>query len=270
MLRRIDRLADARHRASSPSAAASRCCTPSSTQIIRRIRATACIAGLITNGYLLTPSASSGSTRRPRYLQISIDNVMPDEVSKKSLKVLDKKLQLLAEHARLPRQHQLRRRRRHQEPAGRAHHRQARRRARLHDARSASSTTGTGSSSRSASDERAVYDADAAASAKRSTRASTTSRQPHRGRPTTWHCRAGARYLYICEDGLVHYCSQQRGYPGIPLEQYTRGGHSPRIPHAKAARPTAPSRCVHRASEIDNKYRQPLLKLRSFARASVL
>ena len=33
------------------------------------------------------------------HLQISIDNVMPDEVSKKSLKVLDKKLELLAEHA---------------------------------------------------------------------------------------------------------------------------------------------------------------------------
>ena len=33
------------------------------------------------------------------YLQISIDNVMPDDVSKKSLKVLDKKLQFLAEHA---------------------------------------------------------------------------------------------------------------------------------------------------------------------------
>ena len=29
-------------------------------------------------------------------MQISIDNVMPDEVSKKSLKVLDKKLQMLA------------------------------------------------------------------------------------------------------------------------------------------------------------------------------
>jgi hypothetical protein len=26
-----------------------------------------------------------------------------------------------------------------------------------------------------------------------------------------------ARYLYICEDGLVHYCSQQRGTPGTPL-----------------------------------------------------
>ena len=32
-------------------------------------------------------------------MQISIDNVMPDDVSKKSLKVLDKKLQMLAEHA---------------------------------------------------------------------------------------------------------------------------------------------------------------------------
>src|SRR5437588_4943316 len=33
------------------------------------------------------------------HMQISIDNTMPDSVSMKSLKVLDKKLQLLAEHA---------------------------------------------------------------------------------------------------------------------------------------------------------------------------
>ena len=32
-------------------------------------------------------------------MQISIDNMKPDEISKKSLKVLDKKLQLLAEYA---------------------------------------------------------------------------------------------------------------------------------------------------------------------------
>ena len=41
------------------------------------------------------------------------------------------------------------------------------------------------------------------------------------GLPNEWRCRAGARYLYICEDGLVHYCSQQRGYPGTPLSSYT-------------------------------------------------
>ncbi len=41
------------------------------------------------------------------------------------------------------------------------------------------------------------------------------------GRSNEWRCRAGARYLYICEDGLVHYCSQQRGYPAKPLAEYT-------------------------------------------------
>jgi hypothetical protein len=41
-----------------------------------------------------------------------------------------------------------------------------------------------------------------------------------RGLANDWHCRAGGRFLYICEDGLVHYCSQQRGKPGIPLENY--------------------------------------------------
>ena len=33
------------------------------------------------------------------HMQISIDNVQPDDVSKKSLKVLDKKLELLSENA---------------------------------------------------------------------------------------------------------------------------------------------------------------------------
>ena len=41
------------------------------------------------------------------------------------------------------------------------------------------------------------------------------------GKPNEWRCRAGARYLYVCEEGLVHYCSQQRGYPGVPLESYS-------------------------------------------------
>ncbi len=42
------------------------------------------------------------------------------------------------------------------------------------------------------------------------------------GEPNDWRCRAGARYLYICENGLVHYCSQQRGWPGTPLSEYRR------------------------------------------------
>src|SRR6188474_3418323 len=73
---------------------------PDLDELLRRIRKRGMIAGLITNGYLLSPKriqALNGAGLD--YLQISIDNVEPDEVSKKSLKVLDRKLQWLAEHA---------------------------------------------------------------------------------------------------------------------------------------------------------------------------
>src|SRR3954471_15292138 len=68
--------------------------------ILAHVRKRKMIAGMITNGYLLTADRIQKLNRAGLdHLQISIDNVMPDEVSKKSLKVLDKKLQLLAEHA---------------------------------------------------------------------------------------------------------------------------------------------------------------------------
>ncbi|HEU5335424.1 MAG TPA: radical SAM protein, partial [Terriglobales bacterium] len=73
---------------------------PQLDEIIARVRRHRILAGLITNGYLLTAERIQRLNRAGlEHLQISIDNVMPDEVSKKSLKVLDKKLQLLAEHA---------------------------------------------------------------------------------------------------------------------------------------------------------------------------
>src|SRR5258707_4013130 len=68
--------------------------------IIARIRHHGRIAGMITNGYLLMPDRIDRLNRAGLdHMQISIDNVMPDDVSKKSLKVLDKKLQMLSEHA---------------------------------------------------------------------------------------------------------------------------------------------------------------------------
>src|SRR4051794_16958326 len=68
--------------------------------LIRRVRDNGAIVTLITNGYLLTPDRIKRLNKAGLdYLQISIDNVQPDEVSKKSLKVLDRKLQWLAEYA---------------------------------------------------------------------------------------------------------------------------------------------------------------------------
>src|SRR5580693_2202746 len=68
--------------------------------IVARIRRHGMIAGMITNGYLLVADRIKRLNRAGLdHLQISIDNLVPDSVSMKSLKVLDKKLELLAQHA---------------------------------------------------------------------------------------------------------------------------------------------------------------------------
>src|SRR5207249_10285632 len=73
---------------------------PELDQIIRHIRSHGMIAGLISNGYYFTPERIKRLNEAGLdSLQISIDNVEPDEVSRKSLRVLDKKLRYLAEHA---------------------------------------------------------------------------------------------------------------------------------------------------------------------------
>ncbi len=71
------------------------------------------------------------------------------------------------------------------------------------------------------------------------------------GRPNRWRCRAGARYMYICEDGLVHYCSQQRGYPGKPLEEYTREDIRREYFTEKGCAPYCTVSCVHYISYFD-------------------
>ena len=55
------------------------------------------------------------------------------------------------------------------------------------------------------------------------------------GKPNNWRCRAGSRFLYICEHGLVHYCSQQRAFPAshFPrIQKRTSGGSSLQKSHA--------------------------------------
>ncbi len=81
-----------------------------------------------------------------------------------------------------------------------------------------------------------------------------------KGRPNDWRCRAGSRYLYICEDGLVHYCSQQRGYPGIPIAEYTREHVKREFLTAKSCAPNCTIGCVHRISHIDH-WRAPQTRM---------
>src|SRR6188474_2207094 len=99
MLRRIDRLADLGTSIITISGGEP-LLHPNLDDIIRHMRSRGIIAGMITNGYLLTVERIERLNRAGlEHLQISIDNAQPDAVSKKSLKVLDKKLQMLAEYA---------------------------------------------------------------------------------------------------------------------------------------------------------------------------
>jgi hypothetical protein len=62
--------------------------------------------------------------------------------------------------------------------------------------------------------------------------------------------------LYICENGLVHYCSQQRGYPGKPLAEYTPDDISREYDTVKSCAPFCTVSCVHQVSYFDN-WRNP-------------
>src|SRR5579862_8694313 len=219
--------------------------------IIERIRAHRMIAGMITNGYLLTAGRIHRLNRAGlEHLQISIDNVMPDDVSKKSLKVLDKKLQLLAAHAdfhvninsvvgggiRNPQDALVVGRRAVQlgftSTVGI-----------IHD--------GTGQLQPLAPEERAVYAE--MRGMEKSSYAQINYFQDNiaHGKENHWRCRAGGRYLYICENGLVHYCSQQRGYPAKPLAEYSVADIRREYLTEKSCAPRCTVACVHQTSYMD-------------------
>ena len=225
---------------------------PELDEIIAHMRTYPIIVGMITNGYLLTADRIQRLNRAGLdHLQISIDNVMPDDVSKKSLKVLDKKLQLLAEHAdfhvninsvvgggtRNPHDALVVGRRAVQlgftSTIGI-----------IHD--------GDGQLRPLADEEREVFLKMKNLEKKNYSRFNWFQNNIAHGKPNEWRCRAGARYVYICEDGLVHYCSQQRGFPGTPLAQYKVEDIRREFLTEKSCAPHCTVSCVHQVSYIDH------------------
>jgi hypothetical protein len=73
-----------------------------------------------------------------------------------------------------------------------------------------------------------------------------------RGLHNDWHCTAGGRFLYICEDGLVSYCAQRRGEPGVPLEQYTTQMVVTEAAINKPCAPFCTINCVQQVSYLDS------------------
>ena len=78
-----------------------------------------------------------------------------------------------------------------------------------------------------------------------------------RGIPNQWQCHAGRRYLYICEEGFVHWCSQQRGYPGLPLDQYSLADLEREYHTVKSCAPLCTINCVHQTAILDELRENP-------------
>ena len=229
---------------------------PQLDDIIRHIRSTGAIAGLISNGYYFTPERIKRlNAAGLEYLQISIDNVEPDEVSRKSLRVLDKKLRYLSEYADF-----------HininsvigggiKKPDDALT--VAKRAVEL----GFSTTVGVihdedGTLKPLTQKEKDVFHAVKKLGNKDHARLNWFQDSIAEGKPYEWRCRSGSRYLYICEDGKVHWCSQQRGFPGIPLEQYSMEDFNREYRTEKWCAPACTIQCVHQVGILDN-WRDP-------------
>jgi len=236
---------------------------PDLDRIIRRIREQRMIATLITNAYLLSRERIHRlNDAGLDHLQISIDNVVPDEVSKKSLKLLDKKLQWLASDATF-------------DVAlnavvggGIRDPEDALTVARRGRELGFSATVGiihdhSGQLLPLEPRQRQIVEqiAGIGKSVFDYANYSRFQRNLAEGKPNEWHCRAGARYLYVCEDGLVHWCSQQRGHPGIPLEAYTRDDLERQYRVSKSCAPFCTVGCVHRVAQVDELRHDPVTTL---------
>ena len=71
-------------------------------------------------------------------------------------------------------------------------------------------------------------------------------------------CRAGSRYLYVDEHGVVHWCSQQRGVFSRPLADYTADDLREQFHTRKDCAPLCTVGCVRTASRFDEWRRQRL------------
>jgi MoaA/NifB/PqqE/SkfB family radical SAM enzyme len=256
MTRRLDKLADLGTSAVTISGGEP-LMHPQLDEIIAHIRRRGMIVGLITNGFYLNPKRIQRLGRAGvQYLQISIDNVEPDDVSHKSLRLLEKRLVWLAEHAdfRVNINSVI--------GAGVENPEDALAIAKRATELGFSTTVGVihdgqGLLKPLSEREKKVFDEFKRVSGKTEyARLGWFQNNLAEGKPNEWRCRAGARYLYICEDGLVHYCSQQRGTPGIPLAEYTQADIDRAYDEEKWCAPYCTVACVHKVSILDN-WRDP-------------
>jgi MoaA/NifB/PqqE/SkfB family radical SAM enzyme len=225
---------------------------PELEEVIRHMRKRGMYTGMITNGFLLSKDRIEKlNDAGLEYLQISIDNVTPDEVSKKSLKTLDSRLEWLSQFAvfQVNINTVLGSGVKNPEDALQIAHRAVE--------LGFTSTVGIihdGNGQLKSLNPRQIEIFEEIMSLGKSSfsRFNDFQHNVARGKEHDWRCRSGSRYLYVCEDGLVHWCSQQRGYPGIPLAEYTTEMRHREYYTEKFCAPKCTVSCVQQVAMLDN------------------
>jgi MoaA/NifB/PqqE/SkfB family radical SAM enzyme len=229
---------------------------PELEDVIRHIRGRGMIAGMITNGFLLSVDRIKKlNDAGLEHLQISIDNVTPDDMSLKSLKTLDSRLEMLQKHAifQVNINSVL--------GSGVKNPQDALTIAQRAVGLGFTSTVGIihdhkGQLKPLGDVETGIFEQVMQLGKRSYSRFNDFQHNVARGKEHNWRCRSGSRYLYICEDGLVHWCSQQRGYPGIPLAQYTPEMRHSEYATKKFCAPRCTVSCVQQIAILDN-WRDP-------------
>jgi MoaA/NifB/PqqE/SkfB family radical SAM enzyme len=207
----------------------------------------------ITNGYPVTRTwiqrlNDAGLT----FLQISIDNLEPNEVSQKSLSKIRKKLELLKQHAKFGVNVNA--------VLGSSPPEATRELVGIIEQLGFYMTVGLMHGPTGQLD--AGLAGDELASLYRELRARSKKTIFHKGGEgwedvmiaggvAPFKCRAGSRYLYVDEFGKVSYCSQRRGEPGTSLLEYSQQEMRRAFDAPKGCEPQCTIACVRRASVYD-------------------
>jgi MoaA/NifB/PqqE/SkfB family radical SAM enzyme len=227
--------------------------------LVARVVSHGMVCTLISNGYLLTRDwIERLNAARLSMLQMSVDNVEPNQLSQKSWSYVHKRLELLRAHARF--------------------------------GVTINAVLGSSTVEQTREVVTAVRDAgffmtvglmhdqqgQIDAGLLRDRLADIYDEMQRASRKTIFHqtgegweramladgsasfkCRAGARYLYVDESGCVSYCSQRRGDPGIDLLAYTAEDVEREFYQPKGCEARCTIGCARRASAFDEWRAQP-------------
>jgi MoaA/NifB/PqqE/SkfB family radical SAM enzyme len=223
---------------------------PQLADVVAHIRARGMTPVMNTNGFLLSRERIVALGQAGLFaMQISVDGVTPNAVTKKTLKPLLPKLRLLAAHATF--------RVRVNTVLGAAPPAEAVEVARVamglgFDAKVALLREADGVPRPLDAATRAAYD-EIRGLGRRAPAALDEDFQIAmlEDGHVDWKCRAGARFFHVCEDGRVHLCAPRWGAPGTPIAEYTVDDIRRAFDHVKSCAPTCPVAYAHQGSRLD-------------------